>query len=225
MTDYIHPDRNKCLEYLKNYKTPEHVIGHCKSVAAVAYRLGAAINSAGGTKALPADQIEFQLFKREDDSVRTYYRQKTSEEGENRMLDLNLVLAAGLLHDMARIEERHWDVCADFLLSEGYIEEAKLVRVHMMYEFTNDAEHITETDLLCLGDRLSLENRYAGLDERMEYIIRKAEKNGNMQARPRILAKKEQTRNLLNNIEKNIGCTVDELMINLDYESIEKNEF
>lgn len=221
MTDNKHPDRKQCLEYLREYNTPKHVIGHCKSVAAVAFRLGQFLNEAGGTNALPMDDIEIEKYISEKDGGREVYRQKKCPEGDARNLDLELVLAAGLLHDMARVEDRHWDVCADFIEKRGYDQEAKLIRPHMMYEFTNDACHITELDLLCLGDRLSLEDRFVGLDERMEYIIKKAERNGNFNARPRILEKKEEARKLLTGIEEITRHTVEEMMKELDYENAE----
>ena len=37
-----HPDKNECLQVLAEYGTPAHVVGHCKSVAAVACKLGEA---------------------------------------------------------------------------------------------------------------------------------------------------------------------------------------
>ena len=214
-----HPNRLECLAFLEEYGTPPHVIGHCKSVAAVACRLGEALNGCGGTKAAPAGEITIQRCTRDDDVARTYYAQK---KGQNeaypaRLFDIDLIQAAGLLHDMARKQDNHWDVAADFCAAKGYLEEEKAVRVHMMYEFVNDADHLTEIDLVCLGDRLTLEDRYAGIDVRMDYIIKKAERNGHPEAKPRILAKKEQTKVLLNGIERRVG-SIDALMENLIYD-------
>lgn len=45
--------------------------------------------------------------------------------------DLELVNAAGLLHDIARVKEHHWDVGADFAEKLGYVQEAAIIRVHM----------------------------------------------------------------------------------------------
>ncbi len=214
-----HPSKAECLQILKDYGTPPHVVGHCKSVAAVACKLGEALNQKGGTMAAPVSDITLLKCTRPDDIVRTYYAQK---EGENeafppRLFDLDLVLAAGLLHDMARVEENHWDVAADYCAAHGFYEEEKVVRPHMMYEFVNDADHLTEIDLVSLGDRLTLEDRYAGIDDRMDYIIKKAERNGHPEAKDRILAKKEQTKVLLADIERRIG-SIDELMENLIYD-------
>ena len=214
-----HPSREECLQYLSEYKTPKHVVGHCKSVAAVAMKLGEALNAHGGTKAAPIRDITVQLCTRDDDVGRNYYMQKAGENDHcpSRLFDLELVQAAGLLHDMARVEENHWDVAADFCEERDMMEEAKAIRVHMMYEFTNDADHLTEIDLICLGDRLTLEDRYAGIDIRMDYIVKKAERNGHPEAKPRILAKKEQTKVLLKDIERRIG-SIDTLMENLIYD-------
>lgn len=215
-----HPDRKQCMKYLEEYGTPKHVIGHCKSVAAVACRLGQALNNAGGTLAAEFRHIRMKETAREDG--RTAYIQdheRDMADGAWRFFDMELVLASGLLHDMARVEDRHWDVCADWCKAKGYIEEEHVIRVHMMYQYTNDADHLTEADLVSLGDRLSLEDHYAGLDKRMEYIIKKAERHGNPGARQAILKKKEETRQLLDAIEQRIGMTIDELMEDIDYEN------
>lgn len=218
-----HPDRNQCYEYLKEKNTPQHVVGHCKSVAAVAYILGRALNEAGGTKAVPFGEIKFKKTKFTQ-SGREHYMQDPSCKAVGtayRDFDLELVLASGLLHDIARKEERHWDVGADFCKNLNLPEEENIIRIHMQYEFTNDEQNLTEADLVCLGDRLSIEDRYVGLDKRMDYIIDKAIRHGHPEAAPVILRKKEVTRQLLNGIEKRIGCSIDELMNDIDYENIE----
>ena len=170
-----HPDRNQCYEYLKEKNTPQHVVGHCKSVAAVAYILGRALNEAGGTKAVPFGEIKFKKTKFTQ-SGREHYMQDPSCKAVGtayRDFALELVLASGLLHDIARKEERHWDVGADFCKNLNLPEEENIIRIHMQYEFTNDEQNLTEADLVCLGDRLSIEDRYVGLDKRMDYIIDK----------------------------------------------------
>ncbi|MCQ2546544.1 MAG: hypothetical protein MJ161_03230 [Clostridia bacterium] len=220
-----HPDRKQCLEYLESYGTPKHVIGHCKSVAAVAYMFGKALNKVGGTRAAQFKDIRLTTFRR--GAGRFYYEQDHSRDKHGqgwRIFDLDLLLASGLLHDMARVEDRHWDVCADWCHEKKYYEEEQIIRAHMMYQYTNDANHLTEADLISLADRLTLEDHYAGLDERMEYIIRKAEKNGNPDARAAILRKKKETRKLLDDIEVRIGITIDELMTDIDYDNVENSD-
>lgn len=202
------------MAYLKAYGAPPHVVGHCRAVADVACRIGKALNEAGGTEAPPLPEVTFESFKRDGGRIgyRIDHHKTRIESGHARPFDIALTQAAGLLHDMARVEENHWDAAADFCLREGLVEEAKIIRVHMMYEFTTDALHLTEADLVCIGDRIVLEDYYAGIDKRMDYIIAKAERQGNFDARPIILRKKEETKVLLRQIEDRIGMTLDELM-------------
>ena len=42
-----HPDRDLCMQYLKEYNTPVHVIGHCRAVAETAYRIAEELNKHG----------------------------------------------------------------------------------------------------------------------------------------------------------------------------------
>lgn len=216
-----HPDRDQCLKMLSDYGTPAHVVGHCKAVSAVACIIGEALNRAGGTKAPEFREVRFQQYR--EPGGRNHYRldkNRTKLHGNGfRPFDIELARAAGLIHDMARVEDRHWDVCADFCHNMGLYEEEQIVRVHMQYEFTTDAFHLTEADLVAFGDRLVTEDKYVGLDARMDYIIRKAERNGNFQARPKILKKKEETRKLLTEVEGRIGITLDELLSGVDAET------
>ncbi|MBR6799988.1 MAG: HD domain-containing protein [Firmicutes bacterium] len=171
-----HPDRQECERLLNEYKTPEHVKGHCRAVADMACTVAEELNKHG-----------FDL-------------------------DTELILAAGLLHDIARVEDRHWDVGAELMDELGYHEEAKIIKVHMTYSPFSDINDVNETDLVCLGDRTVLEDEYVGLDKRIDYVIDKAKKNGNPQAEPIILEKKKQTRGFISQIEDVIGMSLDDLM-------------
>lgn len=137
-----------------------------------------------------------------------------AEELNKHGFDLNipLILSAGLLHDIARVEDRHWDVGADLMEKLGYHDEAKIIKVHMTYSPFSDISDVTETDLVCLGDRTVLEDEYVGLDKRIDYVINKAKNAGNPQAEPIILEKKKQTRGFIDQIEEVIGMSLDDLM-------------
>jgi uncharacterized protein len=89
-------------------------------------------------------------------------------------LDTRLIETAGLLHDMARIDDKHWEVSADFLQQRGFEQEADIIRVHMHHHFPDDPFLSTEKDMVCLADRLVMEDCYVGLHLRMDYIIKKA---------------------------------------------------
>ena len=127
-------------------------------------------------------------------------------------LDLELIEAAGSLHDIARKEEEHWNRGAEIAESLGFFKEADIIRVHMHYSPFSPVEKITETDMVCLGDRTVKEDAYVGLDKRMEYILEKAKKGGRPNSIERILEKKEETRGFIRGIEAIIGTTLDQLM-------------
>ena len=162
----------ECEALYAKYKTPPHVIRHCKAVSRVAREIGKQMNLHGA------------------------------------QLDLDLIEGAGLAHDVARTSDKHWEIGADILDGLGYHAEANIVRVHMTYDF-HDFKEIDETDLVCLGDRLVKDDQYVGLDERIDYILHKAPDEPAVH--DRILKKKEQTRQLMKQIEALIGQTIDSL--------------
>lgn len=125
-------------------------------------------------------------------------------------LDLDLIRGAGLAHDAARTMDRHWDVMADKLKELGYDDEAAIVKVHMDPREYSPIDKLTETDIICLGDRLVKEDKYVGIDERFDYIIDKARKHGVLNY-DEIIANKAKMQKLLDDIESIIGCTIDSL--------------
>ncbi len=127
-------------------------------------------------------------------------------------LDIGLIRSSGLLHDIARVYDEHWNVGADILLELGYEEEAGIIRQHMTYSLTTQLTDIRELDLVCLGDRTVLEDQYVGLERRMEYVFEKV--RNNPMAIEIITAKKAQTEKLIVDIETHIGMTMDDLMNN-----------
>lgn len=125
-------------------------------------------------------------------------------------LDLSLVLAAGLLHDVARVEKDHAKAGAGHLRRLGYPAVADIIEVHMHYPAFHAASDFDETDLVCLGDRLCKFDEYVGLEERMAYILAKFE--GNNRAQRSILASKKRVAATMEELEGVLGMSVDELM-------------
>ena len=125
-------------------------------------------------------------------------------------LDLNLIRSAGLSHDIARTWEDHGGVAADALERLGYVDEAVIVRINMKYSNFNPVEKLDECDLVCLADRLVKEDQYVGLDERINYILNKAPKKP--EVIQTIMERKEETRQLLSEIEQVIVKTIDNLL-------------
>lgn len=173
-----HPDREECMKYLEEYRTPPHVVKHCIAVTDVAVKIARALN----------------------------------KHGYN--LNLELIVAAGLMHDILRLEDRHWEAGSKLVKSLGYEEEADIILDHMTYSQFNNIKNLNEKDLVCLADRIVKEDKYVGLTARMEYIIKKVEKKGDLKAREIILSKKAKMQLLIDDIEKVIGKSIDDIVKN-----------
>lgn len=122
--------------------------------------------------------------------------------------DLDLILGAGMAHDVVRLEDKHWEAGAEILADLGYLDEADIVKQHMMHPF-DPTKPITELDLVCLGDRIVKEDQYVGVAERIQYILNKAPKFPGVEER--IMKNKALTDQLVANIEKTIGQSLDSL--------------
>lgn len=162
----------ECEQLYIKYKTPAHIIRHCKAVANTAYVIAKALN----------------------------------EHGEN--YDTDLILGAGLAHDVVRLEEKHWEAGAEILMELGYVDEAIIVQNHMMHPF-DPSKPITHLDLVCLGDRTVIEDQYVGVEERIKDIIKKAPKFPGVEER--IMKNKALTDEIVRIIEEKIGQSIDSL--------------
>ena len=125
-------------------------------------------------------------------------------------LDIDLMRAAGLLHDIERTEQNHDEAGATLLHGLGLDEEAAIVRVHMRYPAFNPMEQVTETDIVCLGDRVCRNNQYVGLDARMDYILEKFKDNP--QASKVIKANILINKTFIAGLEQALGIGLDALM-------------
>lgn len=126
------------------------------------------------------------------------------------VLDLPLLEASSLLHDIARVEENHGVKGAMIAERYGYHQVAKLIKCHMFYATDPNKEKITEQDLLCLADRMVREDEYVGLDDRMQNVLDKLIAAGvNTE---RFCHRLEENRLIKDRIEKIIGTSIDELM-------------
>ena len=122
--------------------------------------------------------------------------------------DLNLIRGSGLSHDIARTSEDHGGLGADALDELGYHDEADIVRVHMFYAI-DKIDNLTELDMVCLGDKLIKEDKYVGLEARMQYLLEKMPYDPEREQR--IRERWAELAVLQENIEKIIGCTLDSL--------------
>ena len=128
-------------------------------------------------------------------------------------LDVELIRVAGLAHDVLRTKDDH-DLEMGKLLDEmGYPEEANMVRRHMRYSF-NPIENINENDIMCLADRLVKEDKYVGIQDRVDYLIHKP---GETKERTeRLRAAREKSKAYISQIEDILGYDLDSLFIPSD---------
>jgi molybdenum cofactor cytidylyltransferase len=85
-------------------------------------------------------------------------------------LDIDLLTAAGLLHDLARAETNHAQAGARLLREAGFGAVADLVASHMDLEPNNEAE-ISPKELLYLADKLVRGERRVTLAERFQSAL------------------------------------------------------
>ncbi len=125
-------------------------------------------------------------------------------------LDLELIQGAGLIHDIARVEDKHWEIGADLAMDLGYLQEAEIIKVHMFYNCNPNEGVINETDIVCLSDRMVKEDEFVGLETRMQYILEKFK--GNQEAMERICERIKDNKAMIFNIERIIGTSIESLM-------------
>ena len=89
-------------------------------------------------------------------------------------LDISLVVSSGYLHDIARVQSKHDRVGAEYLASIGLENIANITRNHTFHKIEHRGLDINEEDVLCIADRVVLEDQFVGPEKRMEYIISKA---------------------------------------------------
>jgi len=122
-----------------------------------------------------------------------------------------LVQSGGLLHDIARVHDEHWEVGSAFILERGYVQEAEIIKKHMTYSLDPNPMKLRELDIVCLGDRIVLEDEYVGIDVRMDYVISKA--GGDKRIEAIINERRKVNKILIKNIEEIIEISIEKLIL------------
>ena len=136
----------------------------------------------------------------------------TIAKGLNRMgynLDINLIEASCLLHDIAKGDPDHARVGARLLIEEGFTAVAAPIAAHMEMEFT-EGEPIGAAQILYLVDKMVSGDQVVGLEERFRF------KRERYQHDPEILARIDGrfkvAQEIKKRIENSFGSTLDELL-------------
>ncbi len=120
-----------------------------------------------------------------------------------------LVLAGGLLHDIAREQPRHADAGADMLTRLRYSRVAGVVRRHM--EFGDGAGvDVDEAQVVFLADKLVQGDRTVGLDER--FAVRFFRHRDDPEALAAVRRRKAQAEAVRAAVEKLLGRPVADVL-------------
>jgi putative nucleotidyltransferase with HDIG domain len=80
-------------------------------------------------------------------------------------LNIQVIEAAALLHDIARNKPHHARVGADFLLSKGYNEIAEIVRQHMKPD-PGERDRVSEVTVVYIADKYVEDDSIVPLEKR-----------------------------------------------------------
>jgi len=117
-------------------------------------------------------------------------------------LDLELIVAAGLLHDLAKGKPDHATVGAEILQKWGYFGVADVVSVHHDI-VVQDGSHLSAHEVVYLADKLVQEGKAVSLGARFqEKMDRYAH---DPQARAAIAARLAQTLAIKKRVESILG--------------------
>ena len=87
-------------------------------------------------------------------------------------IDKDLIIAAALLHDVAKTEENHAEAGSEYLIKCGYPHVAKIIRSHHDIP-REDLERVTDSTIVFYADKLISGTDSVSLEERFENSRRK----------------------------------------------------
>ena len=110
------------------------------------------------------------------------------------VLDKNIIMAASMLHDIAKGSTNHADVGAKWLLEMGYEEISKIVKEHMELSIISNV--VTEKEVVYLADKLVKDDTLVTIDQRFSF--KEELYKNDITAAKAIEKRKIQTMNLYN---------------------------
>jgi len=120
-------------------------------------------------------------------------------------LDTDLIVAAGLLHDLARKEPHHAAAGAAALRDLGYRHLAEIVAVHM--DIPLQRSGLGEAELIYLADKYVDGNRIISMDER--FAVSMERYGGEPEIQEAIRRRWRHAEIVKNRIEIILGCSVE----------------
>ena len=123
-------------------------------------------------------------------------------------VDLDLLYAAAALHDIKRSEKDHPLKAHNFLDQLGYREVSDIILEHMELKDTS-RKRISEKEILYLSDKIVKGNQVVGLKFRFKEVL----ENSNSEVREKAEARYDNALQIMNNIEKIIGKSLQNIML------------
>jgi len=103
------------------------------------------------------------------------------------ILDENVIVAASMLHDIAKGNAHHEEVGANWISEMGYEEISRIVKEHM--ELREIPEALTEKEVVFLADKLVMEDKIVTIEQRFSH---KEKLNNNNVMIENIIKKRKQ---------------------------------
>jgi putative nucleotidyltransferase with HDIG domain len=124
-------------------------------------------------------------------------------------LNLELVTAGALLHDIAKGGKDHADAGGRMLLEMGFFRVSEIVAQHTDLKFDPESP-INEADIVYMADKLVSGNRCITLEQRFEKAMKRF--GHDLKAREAILKRKKTTMALKTKLERAMGDSVESLI-------------
>jgi len=124
-------------------------------------------------------------------------------------LNLELVSAGALLHDIAKGQKNHADAGAAVLSEMGFFRVAQIVSQHVDLDFDSYAK-INEAEIVYIADKLTLNEHSTSLEKRFENALKRF--GSDPEAKAAVLRRQNITMALKKKIERRLGASIESIM-------------
>jgi putative nucleotidyltransferase with HDIG domain len=126
-----------------------------------------------------------------------------------RSCDLDLLTAAGLLHDICKGQEDHAGRAAEALREAGFPEVAEIVAEHVDLDMGADIT-VNETSLLYLTDKIVQGDGVISLDARRSAMLEKHSHDASIQRR--ITTRLDTAKRIQSKVEDTVGRSLEHIL-------------
>ena len=135
-------------------------------------------------------------------------RMATALNAADCRLDIELIVSAARVHDLARDRPHHAAEGTRILREMGFPRIADIVEVHMDYTVNKEAP-VTEAEVVFLADKWIQEDQKVNMEERFQAKLRQY--GDDSVACREILSRRDNALESQLRVEALMGCSIDEL--------------